>query len=143
MLGHTVLEIDAHTSPVFFQPPGDEGQYPPLKTLTVLQGATVDTLLTALSLVSNRRVAVAYSGTITAMPLPSPTEAPRAWPARGQRHCGCLVGVRPMTHPQTLPSSPSSVHVLPIWIPTVLAEPGHSWMSSNDAWTPTLDFGSL
>ena len=61
MLGHTVLEIDAHTSPVFFQPPEDEGQYPPLKTVTVLQGATVYTFLTALSLVSNRRVTVAFS----------------------------------------------------------------------------------
>ena len=61
MLGHTVLEIDAHTCPVFFQPPRQEGQYPPLETLTILQGVKIDTLLTALSLVCNRRVGVAWS----------------------------------------------------------------------------------
>ena len=61
LLGHPVLDIDAHTSPVFFPPPGDEGSYPPLETVTVLRGATVATFLTALSLVSNRRVAVAWS----------------------------------------------------------------------------------
>ena len=61
LLGHTVLEIDAHTSPVFFQPPEDESPYPPLETLTVLPSATVPTFLTALSLVCNRRVTVASS----------------------------------------------------------------------------------
>ena len=61
MLGHTVLEIDAHTCPVFFQPPREEGQYPPLETLTILQDVKVDTFLTALSLVCNRRVEVAWS----------------------------------------------------------------------------------
>ena len=61
MLGHTVLEIDTHTCPVFFQPPREEGQYPPLETLTILQDVKVDTFLTALSLVCNRRVGVAWS----------------------------------------------------------------------------------
>ena len=61
MLGHPVLEIDAHTGPVFFQPPGDEGSYPSLETLTVFQSVTVDRFLTALSLVSNGRVAAAWS----------------------------------------------------------------------------------
>ena len=61
MLGHTVLEIDAHTCPVFFQPPREEDTYPPLDTLTMLQGVKVDTFLTALSLVCNRRVGVAWS----------------------------------------------------------------------------------
>ncbi len=61
MLGHTVLEIEAHTCPVFFQPPREEGQYPPLETLTILQDVKVDTFLTALSLVCNRRVGVAWA----------------------------------------------------------------------------------
>ena len=86
MLGHTVLEIDAHTSPVFFQPPGDESQYPPLNTLTVLQGATVDTFLTALSLVCNRRVAVAHSwndyGNAAAFANGNPTGLAGPGPAR-------------------------------------------------------------
>ena len=61
MLGHSVLEIDAHTYPVFFQPPEDGGQYPPLETHTILQCVKVDTFLTALSLVCNRGVGVAWS----------------------------------------------------------------------------------
>ena len=61
MLGHTVLEIDAYTSPVFFRPPQDEGKYPPLETLTALRGVKVKTVLTALSLVCNRQVGVAWS----------------------------------------------------------------------------------
>ena len=91
LLGHPVLDIDAHTSPVFFQPPGDEGSYPPLETTTVLRGATVATFLTALSLVSNRRVAVAWSwndygdaatfatGSPSGLAGPGPMTAADAW----------------------------------------------------------------
>ena len=59
ILGHTVLEIDVCTSPVFFQPPADNGQYPDLETHTILPGVTVERFLTALSLVSNRGVGIA------------------------------------------------------------------------------------
>ena len=61
ILGHPVLEIDAHTYPVFFQPTPEEDQYPALETLTTLQNVSVDTFLTALSLVANQRVGVAWS----------------------------------------------------------------------------------
>ncbi len=61
MLGHPLLEIDAHTDPVFFLPPGDEGTYPALETVTALRAASVERFLTALSLVCNRRVGVTWS----------------------------------------------------------------------------------
>ena len=63
ILGHTVLEIDAHTFPVFFQPPEGDSEFPPLETLTVLGNTKVDTFLIALSLLCNRRVDVAWSWT--------------------------------------------------------------------------------
>ena len=61
MLGRSVLEIDAQTGPVFFQPPGDDGSYQVLETRTVLQSVTLLSFLTALSLESNQRVAVVWS----------------------------------------------------------------------------------
>ena len=83
MLGHPVLEINAHTSPVFFQPPRDEGQYPSLETLTVLPGVTVDSFLTALSLVSNRRVEVAWSWNDYGDAAAFATRAPASWGGPG------------------------------------------------------------
>ena len=83
MLGHTVLEIDAHTCPVFFQPPREEGQYPLLETLTVLQGVKVDTFLTALSLVCNRRVGVAWSWNDYGDAAAFATTPPTGWAGPG------------------------------------------------------------
>ena len=77
ILGHTVLEINVCTSPVFFQPPVDKGQFPALETHTILPGVTVERFLTALSLVSNRRVGVAWEwndyGDAAAFATDSPT----------------------------------------------------------------------
>ena len=83
MLGHPVLEIDAHTGPVFFQPPGDEGSYPALDTFTVLKSATVATFLTALSLVSNQRVAVAWSWNDYGNAAVFATGSPAGWAGPG------------------------------------------------------------
>ena len=83
ILGHPVLEIDAHTGPVFFQPPRDEGQYPSLETRTILPGVTVDSFLTALSLVCNRRVSVAWSWNDHGDAAAFSTSRPAGWGGPG------------------------------------------------------------
>ena len=83
MLGNPVLEIDAQTSPVFFKPPSDEGTYLPQETVTALQDVTVVRFLTALSLVSNRRVGVAWSWNDYGDAAAFATGSPSGWGGPG------------------------------------------------------------
>ena len=143
MLGHPVLEIDAYTNPVFFQPPREEGSYPPVETLTVLQNVTVARFLTALSLVSNRRVEVAWSwndygdADAFATGIPSgwggPGPIPLRMLGRGSTH-GITTNITELT--EFHPPSPN-LDANRLW---------RAWELVNElqrAWTLTLDSGSL
>ena len=61
ILGHTVLEVDAFTSPVFFVPIRGDDAYAPLHSRTALGEVSLETFFLALSLVCNRRVGLAWS----------------------------------------------------------------------------------
>lgn len=63
ILGHTVLEVKASTSPALFAPPQSNDEYTcvHLHTSTALGGVSLNTFFLALSLVCNRQVGLAWS----------------------------------------------------------------------------------
>ena len=60
MLGRTVLEIDEHTKPAFFNPPAENEELPSLLSSTALGDIGLEELLPALCLILNRRVDYAW-----------------------------------------------------------------------------------